>query len=45
MPQPEAYVGGVATMFDDNGVFTNDKSREFLQNFMNSFAAWIEKNI
>jgi chromate reductase len=44
MPQPEAYVGGVATLFDEAGTLTNDKTRAFLQDFMTAFAAWIEAN-
>lgn len=42
MQQPEAYIGGVASMFDQNGNMTNDSTREFLRNFVESFAHWIE---
>jgi chromate reductase len=44
MPQPEAYIGGVAAMFDDKGTLTNDTTREFLQKFLAAFAQWIERN-
>jgi chromate reductase len=44
MQQPEAYIGNVAALFDDNGVLINENTRGFLQNFMNSFASWVEKN-
>lgn len=42
MQQPEAYIGGVAKMFDESGNLTNDSTRQFLKNFMDAFAAWIE---
>lgn len=41
MQQPEAYVGGAATLFDESGSLTNPGTREFLQNFMAAFARWI----
>jgi chromate reductase len=42
MAQPEAYVGGAAKMFDEQGRLTNDPTREFFGKFMQAFAAWIE---
>ena len=45
MQQPEAYVGNVATLFDDEGKLTSDATREFLQKFMQAFARWIESNL
>ena len=30
MQQPEAYIGGAATMFDDQGTLVNDTTREFV---------------
>ena len=44
MQQPEAYIGGAAQLFDANGNITNDATRGFLKNFMDTFALWIEKN-
>jgi len=44
MPQPEAYIGGVAKMFDDKGTLTNETTREFLQKFLAAYAQWIERN-
>jgi chromate reductase len=44
MPQPEAYVGGAGSLFDDKGNLTNAGTREFLGKFMQAFAAWIERN-
>ena len=42
MQQPEAYIGGAAKLFDESGNLTNDSTREFLQNFVDAFAKWIE---
>ena len=42
MQQPEAYVGGVARLVDEQGNFTNDGTRDFLAGFMAAFAQWIE---
>ena len=44
MQQPEAYIGNVATLFDEKGDLINDRTREFLQMFMDSFASWVEIN-
>src|ERR1700709_2068298 len=43
MQQPEAYLGGAAKLFDENGVMSNDGTRAFLKSFMEAFAAWVEK--
>ena len=42
MAQPEAYVGGAAKLFDDDGKLTNDATRDFLAKFMQTFAAWVQ---
>jgi len=44
MQQPEAYIGGAATLFDEHGGIANETTRGFLTKFMQSFAAWIEAN-
>jgi chromate reductase len=44
MPQPEAYIGNAAGLFDADGSLVSESTREFLQKFMESFAAWIETN-
>jgi chromate reductase, NAD(P)H dehydrogenase (quinone) len=44
MQQPEAYLGGAADLFDENGNLKKDSTREFLSKFLTAFAAWIEKN-
>src|ERR1700688_3465822 len=42
MQQPEAYVGHVDKLFDENGRFVSDGTRKFLQDFMQAFANWVE---
>lgn len=44
LQQPEAYIGGGDKLVDEAGKITNDKSREFLQKILQSFAALIEKH-
>ncbi len=39
---PEAYVGGVAKLFDADGGIANPDTRAFLTGFMERFAAWVE---
>lgn len=44
MQQPEAYIGNVADLLDDDGKLKKDDTRKFLKDFMDAFAKWIEKN-
>jgi len=44
MPQPEAYVGGAAKLFDASGALTDDSVRDFLRKYMDAFAEWVERN-
>jgi chromate reductase len=44
LQQPEAYVGGAAALFDDQGNLELEATREFLRKFLDAFAAWIERN-
>ena len=44
MPQPEAYIGDAAKLFDDAGDLANESTREFMRKFMAAFAAWVAKN-
>jgi len=44
MPQPEAYIGGADKLFDSSGKIANDGTRGFLTNFMEAYAAWVEKH-
>ena len=43
LQQPEVYLGGAATLVDEQGNITNDGTREFLTKFMATFASWIEQ--
>ena len=44
MPQPEAYIGNAAKLFDDKGVLADESTRAFMQKFLAAFAQWIERN-
>lgn len=44
MAQPEAYIGGVAALFDDKGKLSNDSTKEFLKIFMGAFEKWVHSN-
>lgn len=44
LQQPEAYIGAAHALFDDAGNLTNDDTRSFLKTFVETFAAWIERN-
>ena len=44
MPQPEAYIGNAASLFDANGNLINDSTRDFATRFLTAFAQWIERN-
>jgi chromate reductase, NAD(P)H dehydrogenase (quinone) len=41
MQQPEAYIGGAATLFDEAGKIKQDGTRDFVKQFMEAFAAWV----
>ncbi|WP_449431882.1 NADPH-dependent FMN reductase [Pseudomonas putida] len=43
MQMPEAYIGGAASLFEDSGKL-NDKTRSFLQAFIDKFASWVKLN-
>lgn len=43
MQMPEAYIGSAATLFDEAGKLS-DKTRPFLQAFIDRFAAWVKLN-
>jgi chromate reductase len=44
MQQPEAYIGGAWSLFDESGAMTNEGTKAFLQKFMEAFADWIAAN-
>lgn len=41
MPQPEAYIGGAADLFDADGRLTKESTRDFLRTFLEAFDRWI----
>lgn len=43
MQQPEAYIGNVADLLDENGKLKKDDTRKFLKAFTDAFADWIDK--
>ena len=45
MPQPEAYIGNAADLFDADGKVKNETTRGFLQKFIDTYAAWVEANL
>jgi chromate reductase len=42
MQQPEAYVGGAASLFDAEGKLTNEKTCAFLVAFMAAYSSWVD---
>lgn len=45
MQQPEAYVGGIADLFDDAGELQDDRTRVFLTEFMAAFSRWVARHV
>ena len=43
LAQPEAYISGALSLFDDKGALINDSTAGFLTAFGQAFSAWIEK--
>src|SRR5437763_8437033 len=43
MQQPEAYIGGVGKMFDEQGKLTNESTSEVLKTCVAAFARWIDR--
>lgn len=43
MQQPEAYIAGVAELFDKEGKIANPKTLEFLQLYVNAFEKWVSQ--
>lgn len=42
MQQPEAYIGNLWNMFDEDGKIITEGTEEFLTTFMAAFAKWVE---
>src|SRR5690554_5263647 len=45
MAQPEAYIGGAADLFNDEGELINDSTRKFLSSFMVAFEKWVATHV
>ncbi len=43
MAYPEAYIGGVAKLFDEAGELVDASTREFVTGFLRSFRTWIDQ--
>ena len=43
MPYPEAYIPAAGALFDESGNLTSAETRQFLQTFMEAFAAWVAR--
>ena len=41
MPQPEAYIGNVGSLFNEDGVLKDEDTRAFLQKYINAYAEWV----
>jgi chromate reductase len=44
MAQPEVYLGGADKLFDAQGKLANERTRKFLQGFVQLFSEWITAN-
>ncbi len=42
LQQPEAYIGNVASLLDEKGTVTNEETKEFLQQYVEAFAKWVD---
>lgn len=42
MQQPEAYIGDVSHLFDDNSNISKKETEEFLHKFMETYANWLK---
>lgn len=45
MAQPEAYIGGAGSLFDEEGKLINESTKEFLNTWMKAFEQWIHSNV
>jgi chromate reductase len=43
LQQPEMYIGGAASLFDQDGKIVNDSTRQLADRFLNAFGQLIEK--
>lgn len=45
MAQPEAYIGGVDKLYDDEGKLAKEDTKKFLKDYINAFEKWISVNV
>jgi chromate reductase len=45
LAQPEAYISGALSLFDENGELINESTAGFLTAFGQAFSAWIETHL
>jgi chromate reductase len=45
MQQPEAYIGGLGGLFDDEGKIAKPETKTFLTKFMKAYASWVARNV
>jgi chromate reductase len=43
MQQPEAYIGEAAALFDERGELKNQGTADFLQQYADAIAAWVQR--
>lgn len=43
LQQPEAYIGNVSALFDENGKIKDEGTAQFFQSFVNAFVDLIKK--
>jgi chromate reductase len=43
LQQPEAYIGGAGSLFDDRGELADEGTRALFNSFIDAFTAWIER--
>jgi len=44
LQQPEAYLGGVDKLLDENGRLSSDSTRKFLSQYLDAFSTWVFAN-
>jgi len=45
MQQPEAYLNGADKLFDASGKLVDERTRAFLQKFIQAYAAWVATHL
>jgi len=45
MAQPEAYIGNIYALFDEDGSLKNERTSTYLSAFMVAFLKWIQANL